>query len=305
LAASDDDERDSDEIVDASMHDGDAPESGEDASESDADAPEEGADDRPRLSPEEMRAWIARPDVIDRMKAAIGAVMPKRTPDGQREEVLHRAFDRALTTEARPFVGGNTLAWFGRVAETETLKFFRERKAERKHLNRSKDVARLPQRPEDAAITDVPQDETLLGWLQVHGVRSETDKETLELIIRKARGKMTSAEIAKDAGISANAFDKRVQAFHNRYAPLRERYLKRRNAVILALKVFFVSAVVIGVAFAIWKWVARDDIRRDPDEHRRGRTPPAPSASATPGPTFDQALPPPTPLPSPPPRLKP
>jgi hypothetical protein len=298
LAASDDDERDSDQSLDASIDGEDAPESGEDASE-------EGADDRPRISAEEMRAWIARPDVIDRMKSAIGAVMPKNTPDEQREKVLHRAFDRALTTEARPFVGGNTLAWFGRVAETETLKFFREKNAERKHLNRTKDVARLPERPEDAAISDVPQQETLVGWLQVHGVRSKADKETLELIIRKARGKMTSAEIAKDAGISANAFDKRVQTFHNKYAPLRERYLKRRNALILALKIFFVSSVVIGIAFAIWKWVAKDDIRRDPDEFRRGKAPPAPSASAPPAPTFDQALPPPTSPEPPPPRLKP
>jgi len=302
---SNDDERDSDDDLDASIDGSEDPENGSDAPENDSEASEPGADDRPRISPEEMRAWIARADVIDRMKAAIGAVMPKKTPDEQREEVLHRAFDRALTTEARPFVGGNTLAWFGRVAETEALKFFREKKAERKHLNRTKDVAQLPERPEDAALGDVPRRETLVGWLQVHGVRSKTDKETLELIIRKARGKMTSAEIAKDAGISANAFDKRVQAFHEKYARLRERYLKRRNAFILALKIFFVSSVVIGIAFGIWKWVAKDDIRRDPDEFRRGKAPPAPSVSATAEPTFDQALPTPSSQPATPPRLKP
>src|SRR5580658_6242252 len=60
LAMSHDDERDSDDDLDASI---------------------DGADDRPRISPEEMRAWIAREDVIDRMKSAIGAVMPKKTPD--------------------------------------------------------------------------------------------------------------------------------------------------------------------------------------------------------------------------------
>lgn len=75
--------------------------------------------------------------------------------------------------------------------------------------------------------------------------------------------------------------------------------------MLLALKIFFVSSVVIGIAFAIWKWVSRDDIRRDPDEFRRGKALPAPSASAPPAPTFDQALPPPTPVPAPPPRLKP
>ncbi len=194
MPTSDDDERDSDGGLDASKDDEGAPARDEDAPESGEHASAPADDDRPRLSPEEMRVWIARPDVIDRMKAAIGAVMPKRTPDEQREEVLHRAFDRALTTEARPFVGGNTLAWFGRVAETETLKFFREKEGERKHVNRSKDVARLPQRPEDAALRDVAPSETLLGWLEAHGVRTEKDKATLELIIRKARGKMTSAE---------------------------------------------------------------------------------------------------------------
>jgi hypothetical protein len=180
-----------------------------------------------------------------------------------------------------------------------TIDFFRERSEEESHFDRSDDVEQRAENVAQAPPEQTEEDEGFHPWLAKHVARSESDSKTFELMMRKAREKLTSAEIAEIAGISANAYDKRTQALREKYAPLRKRYLSRRNALLLALKIFAVGAVVIGIGFAIWKYLAHDDIRRDPDEHRRGRTPPAPSASATPAPTFDQALPPPPQLPPP------
>lgn len=271
----------------------------------DDDSPPGGDPEAPRHTPEEVAAMLKLPEVRERMVAVIRASASKKIPDDDVNEIFQRASQRAVEAEKRPFVGGNTVAWFGRVTAFEALDFHRERARQRARIDDSEGIEEYVENLAAAADDDTDEDEGFYPWLAKAVARHDKDRETFELMMRKAREQLTSADVAKIAGISTNAYDKRVQALTAKYTPLRKRYLQRRHAMMLLLKIFFVSAVVLGIALAIWKWLAKDDIRPDPDELRRGKALPAPSAPLPPAPTFDQALPTPSPPQPPPPRLKP
>jgi len=176
----------------------------------DDDADDAAADDRPRMTPEEVSVWLARPDVAVRMKAAIGATAGPKTPRDRLDDIYQRACNRALQAEKRPFVGGNTLGWFGRLSSNVTADFFRELNEEEEHIDRSKGATRAARNLAPTRDDDEDEDEGFHPWLAKAVARHDKDRETFELMMRKAREKLTSADIAQIAGISANAYDKRV-----------------------------------------------------------------------------------------------
>jgi DNA-directed RNA polymerase specialized sigma24 family protein len=257
----------------------------------DDDAPVDVGDERPRFTPEEVSAWLARPEVVARMRAAIAAASSKKLSTADADDIYQTACDKALTANKRPFVDGNTVAWFGRVAANATIDHFRDGSDDKDNLNRSKDVERLPIRPEDDPLADLATSEGLQAWLQKRVSASPSDKETLDLIERKAREKLTSAELAKLVGITENAFDKRVQALKKKYGPARTQYKKRLGAFLFTLKVVVATAVVVAVVLFAWWWLRKDDMGPDPSARQPLRQRAVPSADAAPVPTFDQALP--------------
>jgi RNA polymerase sigma factor (sigma-70 family) len=254
---------------------------------------DEGPADAPRLTPEELEAQLKVPAVTDRIKAAIRETGRTKLTDEDAEDLFQRACMRALRASRRPFVGGNTPAWFGRVATFETLDFLRKRAKEVRRLDRSKDAEERAEQVADEPLDGLDESETLQAWLAKRVAGNEKEREFLQVLMRKARENLTSAQAAKLLDISENAFDKRVQALKNKYGPARQQYTKRRNAVLLALKLFLGAAVVVGLVLFAWWWLHRDDIVRDPSENAPLRPRAAPSVDAAPEPTFNQALPPP------------
>jgi DNA-directed RNA polymerase specialized sigma24 family protein len=260
----------------------------------DEEEPEdEGPADAPRLTPAELEAQLKVPAVRDRIKAAIREVGRTRVSDEDCDDLFQRTSMRALRAKRRPFVGGNVPAWFGRVASFETLDFLRARAKEERRLDRSEDAEERAEEVQAEPLEGIDTSETLQAWLLKRVAGSEKEKEFLQVLMRKAREKLTSAQAAKLLGITENAFDKRVQALKSKYGPARQQYTRRRNAVLLALKLFAGAVVVVGIALLAWWWLHREEIVRDPDERAPFKTRAAPSVDAAPPPPFDQALPPP------------
>jgi DNA-directed RNA polymerase specialized sigma24 family protein len=260
----------------------------------DEEEPEdEGPADAPRLTPADLEAQLRVPQVQARMKAAIREVGRTKLTDEDCEDLFQRASMRALRANRRPFVGGNTPAWFGRVASFETLDFLRKRAKEVRRLDRSKDAEERAEQVAADPLDGLDESETLQAWLRKRVAASEKETEFLEVLMRKAREKLTSAQAAKLLGITENAFDKRVQALKNKYAPARKRHNQRVRTFMLLLKLFAGAAVVVAIVLFAWWWLHRENIVRDPEERAPFKTRAAPSFDAAPPPTFDQALPPP------------
>jgi DNA-directed RNA polymerase specialized sigma24 family protein len=126
------------------------------------------------------------------MKAAIGATAGPGTPPDQLDDIYQRACGKALEADKRPFVGGNTAGWFGRVASNVTIDFFRERSEEESHFDRSDDVEQRAENVAQASPEQTEEDEGFHPWLAKHVARSESDSKTFELMMRKARETLTS-----------------------------------------------------------------------------------------------------------------
>jgi len=260
----------------------------------DEEEPEdEGPADAPRLTPAELEAQLRVPEVQARMKAAIRETGRTKLTDEDCEDLVQRTSMRALRAKRPPFVGGNVPAWFGRVATFETLDFLRKRAKEVRRLDRSADAEERAEEVQAEPLEGIDESETLQAWLRKRVAGNEKEKELLELLSRKAREKLTSAQAAKLLGITENAFDKRVQALKNKYGPARKRHNERVRTFVLLLKLFAGTVVVVGIALLAWWWLHRETIVRDPDETAPFKTRAAPSVDAAPPPTFDQALPPP------------
>jgi len=260
----------------------------------DEEEPEdEGPADAPRLTPAELEAQLKVPAVRDRIKAAIREVGRTRLTDEDCEDLFQRASVRALRAKRPPFVGGNVPAWFGRVASFETLDFLRKRAKEERRLDRSQDAEERAEEVANDPLDGLDESETLQAWLLKRVAGSEKEREFLQVLMRKAREKLTSAQAAKLLDISENAFDKRVQALKSKYAPARKKHNQRVRAFMLALKLLFGGAVVVAIVLLAWWWLHRENIVRDPEERAPFKTRAAPSVDAAPPPPFDQALPPP------------
>src|SRR5208283_3091531 len=108
----------------------------------DDDADDPSADDRPRMTPEDVSAWLVRPEIVARMKEAIGATAGPKTPPDKLDDIYQRACNRALEAEKRPFVGGNTPGWFGRLSSNATIDYFREKNDQEALLDRSRGANR-------------------------------------------------------------------------------------------------------------------------------------------------------------------
>jgi DNA-directed RNA polymerase specialized sigma24 family protein len=265
----------------------------------DSDAEDDGA---ARLSAEEVEKWLRTPEVKARMLAAIRRVMPRRATAEDVEDALQRAMLRAARATRRPLVGGNTLGWFGAVAAYAGLDAVRRFQSYERRRNRKEDfeervegIADESKTSAEDVLAGLGSDDSLSTWLEKRVAKNPKEKALLELMMQKARENLTSAQAAAIAGISPNAYDKRVQALHVKYADERRRYLRRVRSLWLFAKIAAGAVLAAAVAYVLWRIFSVDPITRDPSEHARPLAPPPASVDAAPPPPFDQALPPPQP----------
>jgi DNA-directed RNA polymerase specialized sigma24 family protein len=263
-------------------------------------------DESPRVTREELRAFLSRPETLRRAASIIGG----RVRQDYVGDFVQDAVSDALAAKELPRVS-RLQAWFDRCCRNVIARVYRKRARRAKHEGEMPeapavvDEAGEPVDDPGDAVKDVdPRVEPLYvgdewrteGWLLRRWMRQEVasdprDRETWaimeELADAEDEEKLSYKKLADKHGMTEAQLYKRVERLREKY---RQRYERWRSGMVLALLKWGLAAVVAGVviAWALWKLVAPSmppQIRRDPDELS-----PAPSASASDTP-FEPALP--------------
>lgn len=123
-------------------------------------------------------------------------------------------------------------------------------------------------------------------WLAQQVANDPRDKETFEIVLEHAQGGKTYQHIAREREMTLTALSSRIFEFKCKYIP---RYKKWRNRTVLLL--LLGGAAVIVAIVVLWLLRRPDAIGPDPSWVPPSKAP-APSATASTPPRFDQALPP-------------
>jgi DNA-directed RNA polymerase specialized sigma24 family protein len=241
------------------------------------------------VSPEVLRAYVGSKDTQIYIVSVIRRGLAKRTPDWIVRDIASNVNAKVLGTLAGPRDESRMRGWLVTVTVNARNSYFREGAANAKWINPEAAVEELPPDPADA-----PEDEGdeaapswLIGpWLEKRVAGNPDDKAAYELIVERARGGKSYAELAAERGETVNALTKRVQRLKAKYVPLRRRANERRHTLMLLLRfggaILAIAAVVV-LAYLLDRW----------QNPRPQRMPPAPASSASAAPPF--RAPPPVP----------
>jgi len=245
------------------------------------------ADARVRVSPEVVRAFLARKETQDLIVGVVRRGLSKKTPRNIVDEIVSDANARAFTTKARPFRESRLPGWLTAVAVSARKDYFRAGAADLKWVNRQAEVDEVAA---DVDAGEVPADEGeeaaptwLIGpWLEKKVAPHAADRDVYELLVDKAKSDKSYEEIAAERGETVNALTKRVQRFKAKYVPLRRRHNERRHALMLFLRLG--GAVALVAAAVLLAYYFYRGVRPAPE-------PPdtKPSSSASPRPFDDNA----------------
>jgi DNA-directed RNA polymerase specialized sigma24 family protein len=263
-------------------------------------------DGSPRVTREELRAFLSRPDTLRRAASIIGArVRPDHVGDFVQDAVSDALAARELPRASK------LQPWFDRCCRNVIARAYR------KHARRAKHEGEMPEAPavvdeagepvEDPgdAVRDIdPRVEPLYlgddwrteGWMFRRWMRQEVgsdprDRETWAIMEELADAEDDEAlsykKLAAKHGMSEAQLYKRIERLRGKY---RQRYVKWRSGMLVVLLRWGLTAIVAGVviAWALWKLLSPappPQILRDPDELG-----PAPSATASDTP-FEPSLP--------------
>jgi len=301
-ARKDDEVRDEGEELpdDAEGHGSDA----DDADDEDAGAP---ADDPTRVTRDELRAFLSRPEVLARARTIVGL----RAPEQDVNDLVDEAVASALGKKTMPR-RASVQPWFDRVVRRRIADRYRKR------ARREPYEGPMPQAPAildeagepvddpgdavvdvDPSVDPTEPDFHAEGWLlrrwMSRAVSDDAnDRETWAIMEQLADAdddaKVTYKQLAEHHGLTEAQLYKRIERLKAKYG---ERYEKWRNGFFLLLAL---GAFVLVAAVAAWLLRPRgEDIQRDWGGERAPRLAPSASASASAGPPdtpFEPALPP-------------
>jgi len=263
-------------------------------------------DGSPRVTREELRVFLARPDTLRRAAGIIGArVRPDHVGDFVQDAVTD-----ALATKQLPRAS-KLQAWFDRCCRNVVARAYR------KHARRGKHEGPMPEAqavvdeageavedPGDAFVDRDPRvephpianDWRAEGWLLRRWMRQQVasdprDRETWAIMEELAEADdglgLSYKRLAEQHGMTEAQLYKRMERLREKY---RRRYERWRNGMVMALLKWGAAAVVAGavIAWVVWKLLQPTPpavIGPDPEFR------PVPSASASAEPPFEPALP--------------
>jgi DNA-directed RNA polymerase specialized sigma24 family protein len=202
------------------------------------------------------------------------------------DELVQLARTRALDARSPPWTVGGIPSWVGRVTRRAIADYFRAREDDEENLD--PDAHAHDPFDRHAPQTDWGAREHLIAkWLEKQIGPDPRRRETFKLILEHEIADKSLKELAVEYGTTERALANRFHKLRKELAPkvaLMDQE-KPRRTVLLAL--FFLGACAfVAVLYALWHlWLppAPPPPRMLPE--------PAPTASAAPAPTFDQALP--------------
>jgi len=243
-------------------------------------------------------------------QVAVDRLGGKKAPRDGVDEVVQTTNEKALTTTKLADTPEGLRAWVSAIAAHAGIDWLRRRGVYEARFGTGVDVEELPPDPMDAPDEE-PGDEDgedsgvdwrerplpakpdpfMIGpWLdgaieKQKGSNKERDLTMVEMVRFKAKHPgMTDAQVAATFGLTLAAYESRYRRFRAHYVPLRQRYVKRRNTILILL--FFGAALAALIAWWLWP---RSQLAISPDPSLT----PVPSASASALPVkLDQALPP-------------
>ena len=206
-----------------------------------------------RVSPEELRAYLAGVDVHLRIQKIVGSLgVPRQDVD----DVAGSAVARILSARTLPGTMEQVPAFIGTATEFAVKDYWRhkyESGEANEVLMSDPNLAREQEPAHDREEEE--QQVKVSAWLEL-AVRGETDRETLALLKDKAQSGRTYAEQATLAGMTEAALKKRVARFVAKY----ER--RKRNLAVMLVLFFFAAAVAV----VLWWWLQGGDRRHPPAE---------------------------------------
>jgi DNA-directed RNA polymerase specialized sigma24 family protein len=201
-------------------------------------------------------------------------------------ELRQHAYLRALDAQSPPWTEAGIPAWVGRVTRRAIADYFRARKDDDENLD--PDARASDWLDRHAPKSDWGAREHLIGkWLEKEIGPDPRRRETFKLILEHEIAGKPLGELAVEHGTTETALSNRFHKLRKELAPKVARMdeEKPRRFVLLALFGFGFAALV-----AVLCWLMLVLFPHAPPPPRM-LPEPAPTVSAAPAPTFDQALP--------------
>jgi DNA-directed RNA polymerase specialized sigma24 family protein len=251
----------------------------------------------PRVPKDVLAAFLALDSTQDLILRVVMSRLSKKSPEFLIDDLVSDANFACVSSKSGATDETKLDAWVAGTAIHAIQGYFRTNARHARHFKEGADVDALvietPAEPIDAETTTEPW---MIGpWLDQRVAKSARDRETLELIVYKARTGKTDEQVCADRNLTIGQLRSRIHYFKKKHQPAlarhKERVAERNRTMLLWLRWGgAIVAVAAGIALAWWLlWRPRPDIRPD-----RFDVPakPVPSASASAAPPFDQALPP-------------
>ncbi|HEY8088630.1 MAG TPA: hypothetical protein VIF09_12315 [Polyangiaceae bacterium] len=269
----------------------------------DAGAPEHEEDTGEPVTRALTDAFLAKKATQDRIRQVAVARAPTGTQESDIDELVQMANERAMETTSLARSVSSMRPWVSRLTQNIVIDHYKADARRLKWLDPSVDVQELPPDPADESDeVAVPADDPTapprpMGWVERGGlerfldanVKTPADRLTLEMIRFKARSGKTNAEVAKEFGMSEDAFDARLARFKAKWIPQWKESDERRQLMILLWILRGVLLLAVGVTiYFLVPWHKAEPIGPTTVPELQ----PAPSASAAPPDQFNQALPP-------------
>jgi DNA-directed RNA polymerase specialized sigma24 family protein len=196
------------------------------------------------ISPEELRALLAKPETQRRIRAVVTSRLSKGADPSLADDLVQDANLVMLASRLGPRSAASAPGWIGTIARRAVADHFRRGGSDRKWIAPDEvDFDEVPAR------TEAPDDDLLLtDWLARAVAGDARDAETLEMLLYKARLDATYDRVAADHGLTPVALRSRVNAFKNKY----EAEWRKHRAMLVLLLLLSVAAVV---AVAAWVWL--------------------------------------------------
>ena len=211
-------------------------------------------------------------------------------------DIVQEANLAMVSSPTRPRAMTSARGWIALVTQRAVSAHFRSGKSEKEWLESTVDPG-AEHDPDDADRWIEGTDPTapvlpqilaegwlISSWLAGAVANDESDAETFEMLLHKARTGETYETIAASMNMSGNALRKRVSAFKAKYEPRR----RQRDRMMMLLFLLGAATVAIAVWYALRP--ARIEIRPDyvPPTPVHSSAPPKAAPSDTP---FEPALP--------------
>jgi DNA-directed RNA polymerase specialized sigma24 family protein len=201
------------------------------------------------VSREQVRAYLERWSTHSLIRRVIRTHVARKTPRHVRQDIYSDAYTRMLEAKQPPPSEKAIDGWATRITARAAIDFFRSGASDMRWLRR--DVEVEEQRGESPEEEIDPEDEWLLtNWLREQVKDDPADRETLEIILLKAKSERTYDDIAADRKTTPAAISNRIYRLKLKYLPVRHRHEQQRNKTLM---LWLLGVGVVSSSRCTWR----------------------------------------------------